>query len=419
MRRRPHVTIDVVAAEAGVSASTVSHVLNGRADTARISKATTQRVLEAARRLSYIPNHAARSLRRQRTGIITVLAWRLSSPFYAGIATGVRNVARQHGFQVGVIDAGALDMAVEVQALADLRTGISDGVIVATGHHRRGGPATDALLDLVQNGIPCSLVLDRSPAPMLPAIDVDHAGGAYLATRHLLNLGHTRIAHFTFNDAPLEPDDISTQSARYAGHRRALTEAGVVPDPRWLFLGGREIEGGRVMAHELVARFPNPASRPTAVTAFNDRTAIGVIRGCYELGIRVPEDIALIGFHDIPTAQYTTPALTTIGHPLVEMGELAAESLFTLLQGGEVTERDRTVPVSLVVRESCGAQRMSWVGSAAPAASEPIALLQNPPAPFASAAPKPAGERGVHTTNGLDDHGLNPRTFGGLETPHA
>ena len=135
--------------------------------------------------------------------------------------------------------------------------------------------------------------------------------------------------------------------------------------------------------------------------------------------VKLPEDIALIGFHDIPTAQYTTPALTTIGHPLVEMGELAAESLFTLLQGGEVTERDRTVPVSLVVRESCGAQRMSWVGSAAPAASEPIALLQNPPAPFASAAPKPAGERGVHTTNGLDDHGLNPRTFGGLETPHA
>ena len=109
------------------------------------------------------------------------------------------------------------------------------------------------------------------------------------------------------------------------------------------------------MAHELIARFPDPAQRPTAIAAFNDRTAIGVIRGCYEAGVRVPEEMAVIGFHDIPTARYTTPALTTIGHPLIELGEMAAESLFVLLGGGEVVERDRTVPVSLVVRESCGA----------------------------------------------------------------
>src|SRR4051794_31531154 len=128
MRRRPQITIDVVAAEAGVSASTVSHVLNGRAATARISQATSERVKNAARLLGYTPNHAARSLRRQRTGIITVLAWRLSSPFFADIATGVRNVAQQHGFQVGVIDAGALDREVEIRALASLRTGICDGV---------------------------------------------------------------------------------------------------------------------------------------------------------------------------------------------------------------------------------------------------------------------------------------------------
>src|SRR3712207_4627013 len=94
MRRRPQITIDVVASEAGVSASTVSHVLNGRADTARISRSTSERVRDVARRLGYTPNHAARSLRRQRTGIIPVLAWRLSSPFFADIATGVRNVAQ-------------------------------------------------------------------------------------------------------------------------------------------------------------------------------------------------------------------------------------------------------------------------------------------------------------------------------------
>jgi DNA-binding LacI/PurR family transcriptional regulator len=357
MRRRPQITIDVVAAEAGVSASTVSHVLNGRSATARISQATSERVRNAARRLGYTPNHAARSLRRQRTGIIAVLAWRLSSPFFADIATGVRNIAQQRGFQVGVIDAGATDREVEIRALESLRTGICDGVIVATGTHGRRGSATEALLELVEGGIPVSLVMDRSPDPSVPALDVDHMGGGYLATKHLLELGHRRIAHFTFADAPLEPGAPGSQAARYAGYRQAFSEVGLEPDPSWLFRGPREIEGGRAMVYELVERFPDKDDRPTAIAAFNDRTAIGVIRGCYETGIRIPEDIALIGFHDIPTARYTTPALTTIGHPLIELGEMAAESLFALIDGGDVAERDRTVPVSLVVRESCGAKK--------------------------------------------------------------
>ena len=357
MRRRPQITIDVVAAEAGVSASTVSHVLNGRAATARISQATSERVRNAARRLGYTPNHAARSLRRQRTGIIAVLAWRLSSPFFADIATGVRNVAQQHGCQVGVIDAGATDREVEIRALASLRTGICDGVIVATGTHARRGPATEALLELVESGIPVSLVADRSPDPAVPAIDVDHAHGGYLATKHLLDLGHRRIAHFTFTDTSLERDAPGSQAARYRGYCQAFAELGLEPDPSLLLRGPREIEGGRTMLYDFLERFPDPAERPTAIAAFNDRTAIGVIRACYEAGVRIPEDVALVGFHDIPTARYTTPALTTIGHPLIELGEMAAESLFTLIDGGEVAEQDRTVPVSLVVRESCGTNK--------------------------------------------------------------
>jgi LacI family transcriptional regulator len=198
-------------------------------------------------------------------------------------------------------------------------------------------------------------VLDRSPDPSVPAIDVDHLRGSYLATKHLLDLGHRRIAHFTFADTSLGPDDDGSPAVRYRGYLQAFAERGLTPHPDWLFRGGREIEGGRLMAHELLARFPDRETRPTAIAAFNDRTAIGVIRGCYEAGIRVPDDVALIGFHDIPTARYTTPALTTIGHPLIELGEMGAESLFVLLQGGEVPERDRTVPVSLVIRESCGA----------------------------------------------------------------
>jgi len=371
MRRRSLVTIGVVASEAGVSASTVSHVLNGRSDQARISASTRDRVLDVARRLGYTPNHAAQSLRRQRTGIITVLIWRLSSPLFADIATGVRNVAERQGYQVGVIDAGAVDKQVEVRALQYLRTGICDGVVVATGSHDvgvhgvsgmhgasgRGGehPTLDALLELVDSGVPASLVFNRSPRPTIPSIDVDHEGGGYLATQHLLGLGHRRIAHFTFADASLALDDPRSQAARYRGYLRAMAEAGVEPDPAWVVPGGREIEGGRQTAHAFLARFPDRHIRPTAVVAFNDRTAIGALRGFYEAGVRVPDDMAIVGFHDIGTARYTTPALTTVGHPRVELGEMAAEALFTLLEGGAVEVRDRILPVWLTVRESCGA----------------------------------------------------------------
>jgi DNA-binding LacI/PurR family transcriptional regulator len=356
------ITIGVVASEAGVSASTVSHVLNGRGDEARISVPTRERVLDVARRLGYTPNHAAQSLRRQRTGIITVLVWRLSSPLFADIATGVRNVAERHGYQVGVIDAGAVDQNVEMRALQYLKTGICDGLIVATASHGDGGSASQALLDLVRAGMPVSLIFNRSPMPGIPALDVDHAGGGYLATKHLLDLGHRRIAHFNFADASLSLDDPRSQAARYRGYLRALSDAGVAPDPSWLILGGREIEGGRQMAHAFLARFPDPSTRPTAMVAFNDRTAIGAIRGFYEAGVRVPEDVAMVGFHDIGTARYTTPALTTVGHPRVELGEMAAEALFTLLGGGAVEARDRVIPVWLTVRESCGAKPIGTPG---------------------------------------------------------
>jgi len=356
LRRRGLVTIDVVAAEAGVSASTVSHVLNDRAAAARISAATRDRVLGAARRLGYTPNHAARSLRRRRTGIVTVLVFRLSSALYADIATGVRNVAEGRGYHVGVIDAGALDERSEARALRYLRSGVSDGVVVATSTHHGRGEAREALLELIESSFPVTLALDRSPHPAAPAIDVNNEGGAYLATRHLLDLGHRRIAHFTFSDRPLEPDNPGPQAARYHGYLRALAEAGVGADPRWLFVGDRAVEGGREMAHDLVARYPDPAMRPTAVVAFNDRTAVGVLRGLYELDIRVPDEVAVVGFHGLASGRYTTPALTSIEHPRVELGEMAAESLFTVLEGGEIDVRDRVVPVSLVVRESCGAR---------------------------------------------------------------
>ncbi|MDP8922625.1 MAG: substrate-binding domain-containing protein, partial [Chloroflexota bacterium] len=144
-------------------------------------------------------------------------------------------------------------------------------------------------------------------------------------------------------------------AARYRGYVAALAAAGVAAEPDWLFAGGREIEGGRAMAHALLERFPDRSARPTAVVAFNDRTALGALRGFYEAGVRVPGDVAVVGFHDIEAARYATPAVTTVAHPRVELGEMAAEALFARLAGDAIAVRDRVVPTSLRIRESCGA----------------------------------------------------------------
>jgi LacI family transcriptional regulator len=355
MRRRL-VTINVVAAEAGVSASTVSRVLNGRAGKVGISARLCERVHAAAERLHYAPNHAAQSLARQRTGVIALLLWRRSDSLCADIAAGITTVANRHGYQLSVIDAGADEVRVTERALRHLESGTCDGVIMASGSDCPHEHAVGALTALIDQGVTLVLVLDRSRVSTVPTIDIDNAGGTYLATKHLLGLGHRRIAHFTVDGASLAPDDPHPPGARYRGYLSALDEAGLEAEPSWVFRGCPTIEGGRDMARALLARFPTPARRPTAVVAFNDEIAIGVLRGVYEAGLRVPDEIALVGFGGTPSARFTIPALTTIEHPRVAVGERAAETLFALLEGSEIQPREHLVPVTLAIRESCGAR---------------------------------------------------------------
>jgi DNA-binding LacI/PurR family transcriptional regulator len=349
------VTIHTVAAEAGVSISTVSRVLNGSGDKIGIRRAVCDRVIAAAKRLNYAPNHAAQSLARQRTGVIALLLWRLSGSLCADIATGITTVANRHGYQLSVIDAGAVDEEVEERALRHLWSGTCDGVIISPGNSCHRGRGVDAVTALCDQAMTSVLLLDRSPDPTVPVIDVDNAAGTHLATKHLLGLGHRRIAHFTIDGASLVPDDPHPPGARYRGYLSALEEAGLDANPCWVFRGCPTNEGGRDTARALLERFPERAARPTAVVCFNDEIAIGALRGLYEAGIRVPDEIALVGFGGGPTAPFTTPALTTVEHPRVELGQMAAESLFTLLAGGEIETLETIVPVSLTVRESSGA----------------------------------------------------------------
>jgi DNA-binding LacI/PurR family transcriptional regulator len=340
-----------VALAAGVSKATVSLVLNARDRPMRISAATRDTVASWAARLGYQPNYAAQSLRRRRSNVITLLVWRLSSAYFTEIAAGVRAATERSGYDVNVVDAGPVDA--EVRALQQVRSGASDGVIVATGYHTTRGPALEALCDLAEHGAPLIMLLDRSPDPRIPSIRIDDEHGAYLATRHLISLGHTKIGHISILGGRLDDDDGSPMYDRYRGYLRALAEAGLHPDPATIVQGPGLMYGGRGSAHELLAR---PAERPTAIFVYNDLVAIGVLRALYEAGVRVPDDIAIVGFHGLEFGQYTTPALTTVGHARAELGQMGANLLLELIAGNTSAELvgEQVLPVELLIRESCG-----------------------------------------------------------------
>lgn len=365
---RPATIIDV-AREAGVSKATVSLVLNGRASPLRISDATRVNVLAAAARLSYTPNHAARSLRRRRTGAIMLVVSRVVNPYYGEIATAALQAARARGYQLDITEAGAADD--ERAALANLRSGRVDGVVVATARpagddDHQHALRSSARMELSQCGLPIVVLLDSSPDPAVPAIRIDDDDGAYLATRHLLQLGHRRVGHVSYAGLPPAPHENAASADRFKGYLRALAEEGITPDPSWLLGGAPGMRGGHASAYRWHA-LPEP--RPTALFAATDTAAIGLMRGFHELGVRVPEDVALVGFDGVEAGQFSIPAVTTIEHPRADLGRIGVETLLDILAGqsgqagpsdqsgqaGQGAPPERVLPVKLVVRESCGA----------------------------------------------------------------
>jgi len=258
------VTILEVARAAGVSTSTVSVVLNGHHRAVGIREATRQAVVEASQRLGYRPNHAARSLRRQRSNVISLLVQDLANPCFVDIAVAARAAAEAQGYEVNVVGAGPVDA--EMRALDRLRGDGSDGVIVATGRHGTRPAALELLRVLVDRGLPAVVLLDRSPDPRVPAIRVDVERGARVAVEHLLRLGHRRIAHLALHGpGPIE-DEQSSQGDRYRGYRAALREAGIEPDPAWIVRGVDTLEGGYAMCANFWRCLTRARRRPSSIT---------------------------------------------------------------------------------------------------------------------------------------------------------
>lgn len=334
-----------IAEEAGVSRTTVSLVLNDVPD-AHISPETRQRVLEAARRLNYYPDATARRLVSGKTRTIA-LVWHRGpdqtyrDAFLPGILQGITRAARHYGYYVifRPIESDEPD-----DSYVELARGRhTDGLILS-------GPRSDdtELLELYEDGFP--LVLQgQLPGADIPSVDVDNVRGAMAAVRHLLALGHRRIGMIT--NASLAY--ISSRQ-RLEGYRQALEQASFPYDEEMTQYGNFDEESGYAAVEALLA-LDEP---PTAIFIASDMVALGALRALHDRGLRVPEEIAVVGFDDITAARFITPALTTFHVPTFGLGWSAAELLIRIIEQDPPNQTHVRLDTELVVRESCGATEL-------------------------------------------------------------
>ncbi|MDQ7829202.1 MAG: LacI family DNA-binding transcriptional regulator [Armatimonadota bacterium] len=325
---RPATIVDV-AARAGVSPATVSRVLNGTPHPVRPE--VRARVLQAARGLGYLPNMVARSLLRRATSAVGLLVPDVSNPYYAVILRGIEDAAWQRGLAVILCntDRRPERQRAALQMLAERRV---DGLVVAGGAF---GPAD---LTVLGGRLPV-VAIGRHPA-RVPSVRVDNVAAGALATRHLLALGHRRIACL------VGPAGSTSARDRLTGYRRALRHAGVRVASRYVVPADFTPAGGRRGVERLWAQGPPP----TALVAPNDQAAVGAIRALYERGVGVPGDVSVVGFDDTPLAAVTVPALTSVHIPMDELGRRALELLLQLRDGG--AGRGVVLRPRLIVRES-------------------------------------------------------------------
>jgi LacI family transcriptional regulator len=334
------ITRKQVAQYAGVSESTVSYVINNGPRS--ISAATRQRVLDAIKALGYQPNAVAQSLRRQQTTIIGLIVPDTANPFYGEIARVIENACDGFGYVVMVCNSG--DSQTRTQRyLAQLVANRVAGIMyVPSGDH---DPTTSTIALLSDLTIP-TIVLDYV-TDTLPYISGDQVEMGYIATRHLLDLGHRRIAYAARNVH--NPDEPS----RYTGYQRAIAENRLPLDPELVIAVGEHPEDGITAGRY----FLDMAVPPTAVFAHNDMNAFGIIRAFRERGLNVPDDLSVVGCDNISFAAYFDPPLTTVAFSIEDLGRQAVEQLTSRIDSGDKQSQSfqQSLPARLIVRSSTAA----------------------------------------------------------------
>ncbi len=324
------ITLEMVAQAAGVSPSTVSRILNG---TAVVSGLKKKAVDDAIANLGFVPNPMARGLAGGRTLSIGVVTQAIDSPFYGAALRGIEDELDPAGYSPLFV-SGHWNATAEARCVDVLRSRRVDGIIVLTGR------LTDQALEAIARSLPVVVTGRSLVAPGLFSLNFDNFEGGRLATRYLLDLGHQRIA-FIAGD-----QDHPDATERLRGYRAALEAAGIAYDSGLVVPGEyHEISGLLAVDRLLEAR-----QRFTAIFSANDQMALGAALGLQRRSLRVPEDVSVVGFDDLPSSMYAMPPLSTVHQPAYEMGRLAASAMLQLLAGKAPTA-DMPAP-RLIARES-------------------------------------------------------------------
>jgi LacI family transcriptional regulator len=327
-------TIRDVALLAGVSTATVSHVLN---DTRPVSKSLRDRVLAAITQLSYQPDAVARSLRCRETLTIGLLVPSLEIPFFAWVAGSIETAAHNAGYNVILCNSG-WSLQRELSAIDELLARRVDGMVCISLEVR-----AEHIRPVLKRGTPV-VWFERSLSGIdLDAVFVNNSKGAYDATRHLIELGHRRIGCIT----GLVNSQLNDE--RIAGYRKALADADISFHPALLQQGDYMPPSGRLGAEALLARL----DPPSAIFAFNDLMAMGALQAINQLGRRIPDDVAVIGFDGVALAEHTCPPLSTIEQPIPAMAATAIKLLLDRIDGAAPPHgRVMIADPQLIVRDS-------------------------------------------------------------------
>ena len=312
MRR---VNIQEVAKEAGVSPSTVSRALNGFPG---ISEKTRERIVEIARKLNYRPNYRGQILTTQSTKNIGLLITDIANPFFPELVMGAEEYASKSGYTVLLGNTSESEEK-ETNYLDFFSRGPVDGIIISASR-----VSNEHIIMLAEEGLPIVVINRILEHPKISYVSTDMEKGGYLATMHLLRLGHSKIAFIN------GPKHSEVSQRRLEGYKKALKEAGIDYNSDLISFNVPISESGYKEAIKLLCT----GEAPTAIFTYNDVMAFGVIKAAKELGIKIPEELSVVGFDDIFFSSFTDPPLTTIKQFKEELGRMAVELLFKLM-GGE------------------------------------------------------------------------------------
>lgn len=340
-------TLSDVARTAGVTSMTVSRVVN---QTGYVSDETREKVLRAVKDLNYRRNGLARGLKRQRTDTIGLVLGDIANPYSTELARSIKDITGERGYNlfICISEHSAKEDVAAFESLTDHQV---DGIIVAT---RSNGMGDKYLHEMIERGVPIVCIGRDFHNENADSVAVDALNGGFQATQHLIDLGHQKIA---FIGATLSS---GAKLKRFQGYLQALQTNNLPIEERFITgnIEASEDSPGystEKLGYEAMKRLLVLPNRPTAVFARNDFTAIGAINAIKESGLRIPNDISIVGFDDIPMAMHTYPALTTVRQPTRRQGLLAAEFLLRRIEAKNTVEsEEKVLECELIVRESTG-----------------------------------------------------------------